>query len=84
MTQKIINIGTPNKGDGDPLRNAFDKINQNFTELYNTASADVQLPSQAGNNGKVLTTNGTTLSWITVNNIGAPTVIDGGSATTTF
>ena len=37
MTQKIINIGTsPNKGDGDVLRTAFGKINDNFTELYAT------------------------------------------------
>ena len=35
MAQQIINIGTSaNKGDGDPLRLAFDKVNDNFTELY--------------------------------------------------
>ena len=35
MVQKNINIGSSaNKGDGDPLRTAFDKINDNFTELY--------------------------------------------------
>lgn len=35
MAQKIIDLGTsPNKGDGDPLRTAFTKINDNFTELY--------------------------------------------------
>lgn len=35
MTQKNINVGSSaNKGDGDPLRTAFDKINDNFTELY--------------------------------------------------
>ena len=35
MTQKLINTGTSaNKGDGDPLRLAFEKINDNFTELY--------------------------------------------------
>ena len=38
MTQQIVNIGTSeNKGDGDPLRTAFQKINENFTELYNPA-----------------------------------------------
>ena len=37
MTKQTINIGTsPNKGDGDPLRTAFQKINENFTELYAT------------------------------------------------
>jgi len=35
MAKEIINIGTtPNKGDGDPLRTAFSKINSNFSELY--------------------------------------------------
>lgn len=35
MAKQTINIGSsPNKGDGDPLRDAFDKINDNFTELY--------------------------------------------------
>ena len=34
MTQKIINIGTADKGNGDPLRTAFTKVNDNFTELY--------------------------------------------------
>lgn len=35
MAQQIINVGTsPNKGDGDPIRTAMGKINNNFTELY--------------------------------------------------
>lgn len=35
MTQKIVNIGTvANSKGGDPLRVAFDKINQNFAEVY--------------------------------------------------
>jgi len=35
MAQQIINIGSSaNKGDGDPIRTAFDKANDNFTELY--------------------------------------------------
>jgi len=37
MTKQVINIGSSvNKGDGDPLRTAFTKINENFTEIYNT------------------------------------------------
>jgi len=41
MTQEIIDIGElANDGTGDPLRVAFDKINNNFTQLYNTASVD--------------------------------------------
>jgi|TARA_B100001013_G_scaffold279498_1_gene179584 hypothetical protein len=35
MAQQIINVGTSvNKGDGDPLRTAFTKINDNTTESY--------------------------------------------------
>jgi len=35
MTKQLINIGsTANDGTGDPLRTAFLKINENFTELY--------------------------------------------------
>lgn len=37
-TQEIINIGTlPNDGEGDPLRVAFAKINNNFSNLFPTA-----------------------------------------------
>ena len=37
MSKRVINIGNaPNDGTGDPLRTGLDKINQNFTEVYNT------------------------------------------------
>lgn len=40
MTKKVINVGTyANSKDGDTLRNAFIKINENFTEVYNEISA---------------------------------------------
>lgn len=36
-TQEIINIGAlPNDGSGDPLRVAFSKINNNFSNLFST------------------------------------------------
>ena len=36
-TQEIINIGAlPNDGEGDPLRTAFQKINNNFSTLFGT------------------------------------------------
>jgi len=36
MSQQIINVGTaPNDGQGDPIRTAYVKCNDNFTELYN-------------------------------------------------
>lgn len=43
MAQQTINIGTvANDGTGDPLRDAFDKANDNFTELYTAAAAAYQ------------------------------------------
>lgn len=42
MAKQTINIGTTaNDGTGDPLRTAFDKVNSNFTELYNDDAGDV-------------------------------------------
>ena len=39
MTQQSINIGSAaNDGTGDPLRTAFDKINDNFSELYGSSA----------------------------------------------
>ncbi len=41
MAKKIINIGkSQNKGDGDPLRTAFSKVNDNFDELYSGTFTD--------------------------------------------
>ena len=40
MTKQVINIGTAaNSRNGDPLRTAFNKTNQNFTELYTAVEA---------------------------------------------
>ena len=44
MTQQIIYVGAaPNDGDGDPIRTAFIKTNDNFSELY--ARVQVDAPS---------------------------------------
>ena len=41
MTKQVINIGaSANDGTGDPLRNAFDKVNDNFNELYTNGSTN--------------------------------------------
>ena len=90
MAKLHINLGdTPNDRTGDPLRTAFEKVNSNFDELYTRTGDDLQIPALAGNTGKVLTTNGTTLSWsasnpfnqslnttnsVTFNSVGASTV----------
>lgn len=53
MAQQTINIGTTaNDGTGDPLRSAFDKVNDNFTELYNDDAGDVD--SVNGQSGTVV------------------------------
>jgi len=37
MSQEIINVGAlPNDGEGDPLRVAFTKINNNFSQIFNS------------------------------------------------
>ncbi len=44
MAKQTINIGSSvNKGDGDPLRTAFDKINDNFDELYTADATFISL-----------------------------------------
>ena len=49
MAQQTINIGTTaNDGTGDPLRTAFDKVNDNFTELYNDDAGDVNQVTGSG------------------------------------
>lgn len=49
MAKQTINIGTtPNDGTGDTIRDAFDKVNDNFNETY----AEFAL-------GAILSTNGT-------------------------
>ena len=41
MAKQTINLGTSaNKGDGDPLRTAFDKVNDNFDEVYSLLGAE--------------------------------------------
>jgi hypothetical protein len=42
MAKQTVNIGSAaNDGTGDPLRTAFDKINDNFDELYSDDLGDV-------------------------------------------
>jgi hypothetical protein len=68
MAKQTINIGTtPNDGTGDALRNAFDKTNSNFTELYD----DKQDELISGTNIK--TVNGNSL-------IGSGDLVVGGSS----
>lgn len=66
MAKQTINTGAAaNDGTGDQLRSAFEKINLNFTELYEY-DANSSIPSSQGNTGKYLTNNGTKPLWSTV------------------
>ena len=51
MAKQSIGIGSSaNDGTGDPLRTAFDKINDNFTELYGTTAEANDLIEDASPN----------------------------------
>lgn len=79
MAKQTINIGTTaNDGTGDPLRTAFDKVNDNFTELYNDDAGDVNSVN-AGTGISVDQTTGA----VTVTNAGdLDTTTDNGATTT--
>ena len=52
MPQQIINVGSaPNDGQGDGLRTAYIKCNNNFTELY----ANIARPQSMGDGGSNIT-----------------------------
>ena len=71
MAKQTVNIGTnANDGTGDPLRTAFDKLNDNFDEVYadsfvttdrintgavNAVKLDVTAAAGSGQDGYVLT-----------------------------
>jgi hypothetical protein len=67
MAQQVINIGAAaNDGTGDPLRQCFDKINDNFSELYargpagaNFDLSDNDIEATNSNGGINLIPNGT-------------------------
>lgn len=43
MAQEIINVGsTANDGTGDPLRVAFEKVNNNFTQLFSNGFSTLE------------------------------------------
>ena len=89
MTKQTINIGSgENAGNGDPLRSAFNKINDNFTELY-AMSGGIDLAELAQDYASTMITSGThsgiVVNYDDQNNILNLTVnIDGGSASTNF
>jgi hypothetical protein len=50
MAQQIINVGAAaNDGTGDGLRTAYIKVNENFSELYNTTLAPTEIANGTSN-----------------------------------
>jgi hypothetical protein len=71
MAQRTINIGLGElTGDGESLRSAFNKINLNFAELFQSVADSVTPPLDGGGSA-------------TVYDIGS-TIYDGGNASTVF
>lgn len=77
MAQEVIDIGTaPNDGLGDPLRTAFAKTNNNFSQLFATSgvsgiangSSSVNIPQA---NGNVVISSAGTANVVTVTGTGA-------------
>jgi hypothetical protein len=72
MSRQIINVGSANlAGDGEPLRSALIKVNENFEEVYNNIDA-IEIPtdiseltdaqgllSSGGSTGDITFTNST-------------------------
>jgi hypothetical protein len=67
MAKQTVNLGSSaNDGTGDPLRTAFDKINDNFDEIYSVSAVGTnvditgnKITSTNTNGNLVLDTNGT-------------------------
>jgi hypothetical protein len=70
MAKQTINIGsTANDGTGDPLRTAFNKANENFTEVYdiaNSAFAQANTGSENPFDQDLNTSNNVSFNQITV------------------
>jgi len=91
MAKKTINIGSSaNSGNGDPLRVAFGKINDNFNELYTLTGGNVtQLTEIAQDYAAAMVTNGihngVTVNYDdTANKLNFTVNIDGGDASSSF
>lgn len=75
MPQQTINVGVaPNDSTGDPLRDAFIKCNDNFTELYSgggsgsVTSVGLAAPNIFNVSGSPVTTTGTLTFTVAVQN----------------
>jgi hypothetical protein len=90
MAIRLINLGAADRGNGDPIRVAFNKVNQNFAELYNFTGAE-NLTELAQDYAAAMFVNGdhvgVSVEYDDTNNKLNITVeqdIDGGAASTFF
>jgi hypothetical protein len=92
MAKQLINLGVADKGNGDPLRTAFAKVNSNFNELYTlTGGTAADLKELAQDYAAEMFTNGThsglSATYSDVDNtlnLVLDLNIDGGDSTTEF
>ena len=86
MAKQTISIGTTaNDGTGDPLRTAFTKLNENFTEIYNiTDSSAAARQSQSAVTGLTVTSSGNSAYLIDQYSGNNPTVYISGGETIAF
>lgn len=76
MAKQTVNIGAaPNDGTGDPIRDAFNKVNQNFDEVYSSYNptgtitvGNSSANSVVSNTGGFTTSTNTTVNTSTVVN----------------
>jgi len=55
MSPEIINVGAvPNDGEGDPLRTAFQKINNNFAQVFSSGTFTYDAYSFGNTAGQVI------------------------------
>ena len=75
MAKQVINVGTSaNDGTGDPNRTAFQKINANFTELYDGAGAGAGDLQQVTDNGNTTTNDITAGGFLSLGNANIPAI----------
>lgn len=70
---QYVNLGSPNQGNGDPLRQAFDKSNKNFSNIFNTGIANTSLEFQdetiSNPNGNILFGNLAPAGFLRLSNV---------------
>ncbi len=80
MARQIVNLGTADKGDGDPLRSAFNKINNNFQELYDALGLNegaLNIGAFEFSNNNITTTDSTPINLNQQTNISSDLTVSG-------